>query len=127
MSRVHRNACSCGPPIGYGKPRYAACGGEAGLWTGSQHDGSRSFFFGALESRGTRAYAGWQADAVTDASQPPAVTSPETSPETPPVTLLTDGVVTLRAHSVDDADAIVEQSSDPESLRWTTVPRPYAR
>ncbi|KRC92991.1 GCN5 family acetyltransferase [Terrabacter sp. Root85] len=68
---------------------------------------------------------------MTDASQPPAVTSPETSPETPPetppVTLLTDGVVTLRAHSVDDADAIVDQSRDPESLRWTTVPRPYAR
>ena len=62
----------------------------------------------------TGPYAGWQADAVTDASQPPTVHP------------LTDGVVTLRAHSVDDAEAIVEQSTDPESLRWTTVPRPYS-
>jgi RimJ/RimL family protein N-acetyltransferase len=39
---------------------------------------------------------------------------------------LTDGVVRLRAHRPDDAEAIVEQSIDPESVRWTTVPRPYA-
>lgn len=71
----------------------------------------------------TRAYAGWQADAVTDTSQPPAAHPLAT----PPVITLTDGVVTLRAHSVDDADAIVVQSSDPASLRWTTVPRPYSR
>lgn len=38
---------------------------------------------------------------------------------------LTDGVVLLRAHRADDAERIVEQSNDPESLRWTTVPRPY--
>lgn len=38
---------------------------------------------------------------------------------------LTDGVVRLRAHRADDAELIVEQSTDPESKRWTTVPRPY--
>ena len=38
---------------------------------------------------------------------------------------LTDGVVRLRAHRPDDAPRIVEQSRDPESMRWTTVPRPY--
>lgn len=38
---------------------------------------------------------------------------------------LTDGVVRLRAHAEGDLDRIVEQASDPESLRWTTVPQPY--
>ena len=38
---------------------------------------------------------------------------------------LTDGVVRLRAHRPDDAERIVEQSTDAESMRWTTVPRPY--
>ena len=38
---------------------------------------------------------------------------------------LTDGVVRLRAHRPTDAERIVEQSVDPETLRWTTVPRPY--
>lgn len=41
------------------------------------------------------------------------------------VTELTDGVVLLRAHTEADLPAIVEQCTDPESLRWTTVPRPY--
>ncbi len=45
---------------------------------------------------------------------------PECVPE------LTDGVVRLRAHRLDDTDGIVEQSVDPESLRWTTIPSPYA-
>ena len=40
---------------------------------------------------------------------------------------LTDGVVTLRAHRDDDMDAVVEQSQDPASVRWTTVPTPYTR
>lgn len=40
---------------------------------------------------------------------------------------LTDGVVTLRAHTLADVDALLEQCRDPESLRWTTVPRPYTR
>ena len=46
-----------------------------------------------------------------------------TAPGTAPT--LTDGVVTLRPHTADDAEPIVEQSRDPETLRWTTVPRPY--
>lgn len=38
---------------------------------------------------------------------------------------LTDGVLTLRAHRLEDADAILEQCTDPDTLRWTTVPRGY--
>lgn len=38
---------------------------------------------------------------------------------------LTDGVVTLRAHRASDLPAIVEQSQDPASQRWTIVPVPY--
>ena len=41
------------------------------------------------------------------------------------VPVLTDGVVLLRAHRASDAGAIVEQCTDPESLRFTSVPRPY--
>lgn len=43
---------------------------------------------------------------------------PECVPE------LTDGVTRLRAHRQGDAQRI-EQSTDPDSLRWTTVPAPY--
>jgi RimJ/RimL family protein N-acetyltransferase len=43
------------------------------------------------------------------------------------VPTLTDGVVTLRAHREADVDAIVEQSRDPLSRRWTKVPDPYGR
>ena len=39
--------------------------------------------------------------------------------------VLTDGVVTLRAHEPDDADPIMEQCNDPDSRRFTPVPRPY--
>ncbi|GAB6983636.1 GNAT family N-acetyltransferase [Nocardioides pyridinolyticus] len=39
---------------------------------------------------------------------------------------LTDGVVTLRAHRPADVPAVLEQSQDPESQRWTVVPVPYA-
>jgi RimJ/RimL family protein N-acetyltransferase len=53
------------------------------------------------------------------------VTELPTAPGAAPT--LTDGVVTLRAHTLDDADGITEQSADPETLRWTTVPRPYGR
>jgi RimJ/RimL family protein N-acetyltransferase len=38
---------------------------------------------------------------------------------------LTDGVVTLRAHRDADIPAVVEQSTDPLSVRWTRVPVPY--
>ena len=57
----------------------------------------------------------------------PAEPAEPATPDDAAVTPLSDGVVTLRAHSFEDADAIVEQSTDPESLRWTTVPRPYTR
>ncbi len=39
--------------------------------------------------------------------------------------MLTDGVVRLRPHRRDDVDDIVEQARDPNSQRWTTVPRDY--
>lgn len=41
------------------------------------------------------------------------------------VPTLTDGVVTLRAHTRDDVPRIVEQCTDPLSVEWTTVPQPY--
>ena len=47
--------------------------------------------------------------------------------DTSPAPELTDGIVTLRAHTTHDADAIVAQSLDPDSQRWTTVPRGYTR
>ncbi|HEX6246367.1 MAG TPA: GNAT family N-acetyltransferase [Nocardioidaceae bacterium] len=37
---------------------------------------------------------------------------------------LTDGVVTLRAHTPDDVPALYEQARDAVMLRWTTVPDP---
>lgn len=41
------------------------------------------------------------------------------------VPVLTDGTATLRAHSAEYLDAMVEQCRDPEMVRYTTVPRPY--
>lgn len=41
------------------------------------------------------------------------------------VPTLTNGDVTLRAHRLADIAAIVEQCTDPESVRWTTVPLNY--
>lgn len=38
---------------------------------------------------------------------------------------LTDGTVVLRAMTEADLPAVVEQSTDPETVRWTTVPSPY--
>jgi RimJ/RimL family protein N-acetyltransferase len=43
----------------------------------------------------------------------------------PGVPTLTDGTVTLRAHREEDAAGVTEQSVDPTSIRWTTVPVPY--
>ncbi len=40
---------------------------------------------------------------------------------------LTDGRVTLRAHTRSDIDGVYEQCQDPASQRWTTVPVPYTR
>lgn len=44
-----------------------------------------------------------------------------------PVPVLSDDVVTLRAHGEQDVDAIVEQCRDPQSLEWTNVPTNYTR
>lgn len=41
------------------------------------------------------------------------------------VPTLTCGDVTLRAHRLADADAVVEQCTDQASVRWTTVPLGY--
>ena len=49
--------------------------------------------------------------------------APAASPTTIPT--LTDGVVTLRALTMGDLDAVVEQSRDPETARWTFVPEHY--
>jgi RimJ/RimL family protein N-acetyltransferase len=46
-------------------------------------------------------------------------------PEDVPV--LTDGVVTLRAHTEDDIDGAYAMCQDPEMQRWTTIPIPYTR
>ena len=43
------------------------------------------------------------------------------------VPTLTSGPVTLRAARAEDADGVVEQCTDPLSLRWTTVPLGYTR
>lgn len=60
------------------------------------------------------------ADRAPD-SQAAALTFPDNVP------VLSDGVVTLRAHTSDDIDAVTEQAQDPASQRWTSVPRPYER
>lgn len=43
------------------------------------------------------------------------------------VPTLTDGEITLRAHALSDVDDVVVQCTDPESIKWTTVPVPYTR
>ncbi|MFC4854780.1 GNAT family N-acetyltransferase [Actinophytocola glycyrrhizae] len=43
------------------------------------------------------------------------------------VPTLTDGEITLRVHTLSDVDDVVVQCTDPESIRWTTVPVPYQR
>ena len=43
------------------------------------------------------------------------------------VPTLTDGVVTLRAHTPEDVDALYEQATDSVMLRWTMVPDPSTR
>lgn len=50
------------------------------------------------------------------------MSAPTTFPDCVP--LLTDGVVTLRAHSEGDVQALYEQAIDSVMLRWTTVPDP---
>jgi len=41
------------------------------------------------------------------------------------VPTLTDGTVTLRAHTVDDLRPVYDVCQDPEMQRWTTIPVPY--
>ncbi len=48
-------------------------------------------------------------------------------PTRPEVPCLTDGVVTLRAHTEDDVEPTYEMCSDPVFARWTSVPKPYTR
>ncbi len=43
------------------------------------------------------------------------------------VPTISDGEVTLRAHALSDVDEMVVQCTDPESIRWTTVPVPFER
>lgn len=43
------------------------------------------------------------------------------------VPVLTDGVITLRAHRRADLDGIVEMCNDPDWIRWSTTPRPYRK
>lgn len=43
------------------------------------------------------------------------------------VPVLTDGVVTLRAHTPDDVDAMVEMATDPVTIEGTAIPDPYSR
>jgi [ribosomal protein S5]-alanine N-acetyltransferase len=43
------------------------------------------------------------------------------------IPVLADGVVTLRPHEMSDVDEIIVQCTDPDSIRWTTVPTPYDR
>lgn len=38
---------------------------------------------------------------------------------------LTDGVVTLRAHTAADLDGLLALARDPETVRWTRIPHPY--
>ncbi|MDN5765751.1 MAG: GNAT family N-acetyltransferase [Humibacillus sp.] len=47
------------------------------------------------------------------------------SPVYADVPILSDGVVTLRGHTLADAPGLTEQCTDPEMQQWTTVPREY--
>ena len=73
---------------------------------------------GVLRGRGTGDRDEWVAslrpdDPVEDTRVLPA----------PPV--LTDGVVTLRAWTVDDADDVARACDDPLTAQWLPVPSPY--
>jgi len=43
------------------------------------------------------------------------------------VPVLSDGVVTLRAHVPGDIDDMLQMAQDPEMIRWTAVPTPHTR
>ncbi len=44
-----------------------------------------------------------------------------------PAPVLSDGVVTLRAHVPSDVDGMVAMGADLETVRWTGIPVPYER
>lgn len=55
-----------------------------------------------------------------------AAGQPNPTRRIPPPPVLDGGTgVRLRAHRVDDADAIFEMCQDPDMQRWTTIPVPY--
>ena len=54
-----------------------------------------------------------------------ATQSVPTFPACVPVLRTDDGAVMLRAHREDDLDAMLEQSVDPQTRAWTTVPLEY--
>jgi len=43
------------------------------------------------------------------------------------VPVISDGVVTLRAHVPGDIDGMLEMAQDPDMVRWTSVPTPHHR
>lgn len=43
------------------------------------------------------------------------------------VPVLTDGLVTLRAHTPDDIDRMLHMAQDPDMVRWTAIPTPHTR
>lgn len=43
------------------------------------------------------------------------------------VPVLSDGVVTIRAHTPTDIDAMLEMAVDPDMVRWTAVATPHTR
>ncbi|TGN34264.1 GNAT family N-acetyltransferase [Aeromicrobium chenweiae] len=43
------------------------------------------------------------------------------------VPVLSDGVVTIRAHVPADIDAMLEMAEDPTMVRWTGIPSPHQR
>lgn len=78
----------------------------------------------AVFPQANRLWPGWPTCTLTrvnDVTSPtvPAGAFPDVVPE------LTKGVVRLRAMTEADLPFVVEQSNDPDSVRWTTVPQPY--
>lgn len=45
-------------------------------------------------------------------------------PEALEIPVLTGPGVTLRPHTMEDLEPVLERRVDPETVRWTTVPTP---
>ncbi|MCW2799008.1 MAG: family N-acetyltransferase [Aeromicrobium sp.] len=43
------------------------------------------------------------------------------------VPVLSDGVVTIRAHTAADIEPMYEMATDPQAAKWTAIPSPYTR